>query len=80
MAVPSQAMPAEVNRDVQEASSKKKWGAYKRYSASVFAETRRYAIHHGVAAAARYFSKKLDSDVSEARVSYSILSLGTRLV
>ena len=72
---------AETNRDVQEATSKKKWGPYKRYSASVRAEIGRYAIHHhGVAAAARDFSKEFDSYVSEATVSYSILSLGTRLV
>ena len=37
LAVPSQAM-AEANRDVQEATSKKKQGAYKRYSTSVHAE------------------------------------------
>ena len=37
LAVPSQAM-AEANRDVQEATGKKKWGAYKRYSTSVRAE------------------------------------------
>ena len=43
---------------------------YKRYSASVRAEIGRYASHHGVAAAARYFSKKLDSYVSEATVLY----------
>ena len=67
LAVPSQAM-AEANRDVQEAPSKNR-GAYKRYSASVRAEIGRYAIHHGVATAARYFSKK---HVSEATVSYSI--------
>ena len=76
LAVPSQAM-AEANRDVHEATSKKNRGSYKRYSASVRAEIGRYAIHHGVAAAAPYFSKK---HVSEATVSYSILSLGTRLV
>ena len=34
---------------------------YNRYSASVRAEIGRYANRHGVAAAARYFSKKLDS-------------------
>ena len=70
---------AEAHRDVQEATSKKNRGAYKRYSASVRAEIGRYAIHHGVAAVARYISKKHDSYVSEATVSYSIC-LGTRLV
>ena len=34
---------------------------YNRYSASVRAETGRYASRHGVASAARYFSKKLDN-------------------
>ena len=34
---------------------------YNRYSASVRAEIGRYASRHGVAAAAHYFSKKLDS-------------------
>ena len=43
---------------------------YNRYSASVRAEIGRYASRHGVAAAARYFSKKLDSYVSEATVLY----------
>ena len=58
LAVPSQAM-AEANREVQEATSKKKRGPYKRYSSSVRAEIGRYASHHGVAAAARYFQRSL---------------------
>ena len=56
LAVPSQAID-EANRDVHEATSNKNRD-YKRCSASVRAEIGRYAIHHGVAAAARYFSKK----------------------
>ena len=45
LAVPSQAM-AEANRDVQEATSKKR-GAYKRYSTSVRAEIgRRGSLSH----------------------------------
>ena len=63
---------AEANREVQEATSigskRTERGSYKRYSASVRAEIGKYASNHGVAAAARYFSKKLNCRVSETTV------------
>ena len=69
--IPAQAI-AEVNREVQEATSisskKTERGPYKQYSASVRAEIGKYASHHGVAAAAQYFSKKLNCRVSKTTV------------
>ena len=66
--IPAQAI-AEANHEVQEATSigskKTERGPYKQYSTSVRAEIGKYASHHGVAAAARYFSKKLNCRVSE---------------
>ena len=67
--VPSQAI-AEANRAIQ-ATIKAKRGAYKRYSANAHAEIGRYASHHGVAAAARYFSKKLDSHFVMPHLSFA---------
>ena len=67
--MPSQAI-AQANREVQEAiqSDKGKRGPYKKYSPTVRAEIGKYAYHHGVAAAARFFSRRLDKKVSETTV------------
>ena len=60
---------AEANREVLETKvNTKKRGPYKRYSDTVRAEIGKYASQHGVAAAARHFSKKLDNCVSETTV------------
>ena len=67
--MPSQAI-AQANCEVQEAiqSDKGKRGPYKKYSPTVRAEIGKYACHHGVAAAARFFSRRLDKKVSETTV------------
>ena len=69
--IPAQAI-AEANREVQEATSigskRTERGPYKQYSASVRAKIGKHASHHGVAAAARYFSKKLNCHVSKTTV------------
>ena len=61
----------EAKREVQEATSigskRIERGPYKRYSASVHAEVGKYASHHSVAAAARYFLK-LNCRVSKTMV------------
>lgn len=61
-----------MNREVQEATSigskRTGRGPYKRYSTNVRAEIGKYASNRGVAAAARYFSKKLNCRVSETTV------------
>ena len=62
--MPSQAI-AEANRQVEDETRTKKRGQYKRYSAEVRAEIGKYASFHGVAAAARRFSK---NPVSETTV------------
>ena len=49
-------------------SDKGKRGPYKKYSPTVRAEIGKYACHHGVAAAARFFSRRLDKKVSETTV------------
>ena len=46
--------------------SKKKWGAHKRYSASVRAELGRYASHHGVAASSSLFFKEATCSLSNS--------------
>ena len=66
-AVPSQAI-AEANREAQAArSSKQKWGPYHHYSPRVRAQIGKYSAYHGVAAAAHFFSRKLNQRVSETR-------------
>ena len=67
--VPSQAI-AQANKEVEalRENKKVKRGQYKRYSATDCAEIGKYACHHGVAAAARFFSRKLDKRVSESTV------------
>ena len=61
--IPAQAI-AEANREVQEATSigskRTERGPYKQYSASVRAKIGKHASHHGVAAAARYFSRETE--------------------
>ena len=63
--MPSQAI-AQANREVQEAIQSDT--PYKKYSPTVRAEIGKYACHHGVAAAARFFSRRLDKKVSETTV------------
>ena len=60
---------AEANKEVLKATKKgnEKRGAYK-YSAEVRAEIGKYAIHHGVAATSRHFSRRLAKTVSETTV------------
>ena len=67
--MPSPAI-AEANKEVRKATNEQpsKRGPYKRYSPRLRAEIGQYASHHGVAAAARYFSKKLEQRVSETTV------------
>ena len=67
--IPSPAI-TEANKEVRKATNEQpsKCGHYKRYSPRLRAEIRQYAIHHGVAAAARYFSKKSEQRLSETTV------------
>ena len=67
--VPSQAI-AQANKEVEalRENKKVKRGQYKQYSATDRAEIGKYACHHGVAAAAGFFSRKLDKRVSESTV------------
>ena len=66
-AVPKQAI-AETNSEVHSACTSKKRGPYHSYSAKVRAQIGKYSAHHGVAAAARFFSRKLNQCVSETTV------------
>ena len=61
---------AQANEEVQEAirTEKENHGPYKKYSPTVRAEMGKYACHHGMAAAARFFSRKLEKKVSESTV------------
>ena len=66
--VSSQAI-AEANRQVQKAMGEssatgKKRGTYTKYTATQCSETGKYSCQHGAAAAARHFSRKLESKVS----------------
>ena len=70
--IPSAAI-AEANRLVQETRSaetaqRKQRGPYKSYSPRVRLEIAEYACQHGVASAARVFSRKLQRSVSEPTV------------
>ena len=60
----------EANKEVLKAKKKgnEKRGAYNKYSAEVRAEIEKYAIHHGVAATSRHFSRRLAKTVSETTV------------
>ena len=61
---------AQANKEVQKAtnSEKQKRGPYTMYSAEVRAEIGEHATHHGVAATARRFSRRLAKTVSESTV------------
>ena len=66
--LPSQAI-AQANLEVQAAQmEKKRRGPYKRYSPSVRAAIGKYACNNGVSAAAHFYSRKLNSIVSETTV------------
>lgn len=67
--IPSVAIQ-EANEEVRQAqaSQKKKRGPYKQYSPKLCLGIGKYACQHGVSAAARYFSRKLGSKVSETTV------------
>ena len=70
LSMPSSAI-AQANTEVQKAidsEKPRKRGPYKRYSSTIRAEIGKYASHHGVAAAARYFSRKCEKSVSETTV------------
>ena len=72
-AIPAQAI-ARANQEVQAAAEniqvreRRKRGAYNRYSPRDRADIGRYASQHGVAAAARFFSRKLKRTVRETTV------------
>ena len=60
----------EANRLVQEVTkeaAKQKRGPYKTYSPTVRSEIGKYACQHGVASAARVFSRRLEKTVSGPR-------------
>ena len=64
---------AEANKEVQKPTShssatKKKRGNYKKYTATQRSKIGKYSCQYGAAAAARHFSKKLGSEVSESTV------------
>ena len=72
--IPPQAI-TRVNQEVQAATEKEvqvrekgKRGAYHRYSPRECADIGRYASQHGMAAAVRFFSRKLKSTVRETTV------------
>ena len=72
LSMPSSAI-AQANTEVQKAidsEKPRKRGPYKRYSSTLRAEIGKYASHHGVAAAARYFSRKCEKSVSETTSEY----------
>ena len=60
---------AEANRQVRESSKKQqKRGSYHEYSSSVHAAIGTYSCQHGVASAARVFTKRLGTRISESTV------------
>ena len=67
----SQSMPSpaidEANKEVRKVTNEQlsKCRPYKHYSPRLRTEIGQYASHHGIAAAARYFLKKLKQCVSE---------------
>ena len=72
--IPPQAI-ARANQEVQAATQKEvqvrekgKRGAYHRYSPGEATDIGRYTSQHGVAVAARFFSRKLKSTVGETTV------------
>ena len=67
--IPTQAI-AQANEQVQEAihTEKEIRGPYKKYSPTVQAEMGKYACHRGMAAAACFFSRRLEKKVSESTV------------
>ena len=69
LSIPS-SVTAQANMEVQKtiSSEKQKREPYQRYSSRIRAEIGMYASHHGVAAAARYYSRKLERCVSETTV------------
>ena len=64
---PSQAI-AEANKEVEKAMQATKRGPYLQLSPSLRCEIVKYAGHHGAAAAARHYLRKLEKRVSESTV------------
>lgn len=57
---------AEANKEVQKAKSSCKCGPYTKYNAALRAKIGKYACQHSAAATARYYSRKLEKNVSES--------------
>ena len=69
-AIPSCAI-ATANREVAQVTNEAgKRGPYRKYSPQERLEIGRYASDHGTAAAARYFSRKLQQKIRESTVQY----------
>ena len=74
LAIPSQAISI-ANRKVTEATaSYKKRGPYKKYSPEERCQIGRCAGDHGVAAAARYFSRNVAVNVIASNAASSLVS------
>ena len=67
LSIPSSVI-AEANTQVKEAEKSKKRGPYQSYSPTLRLEIGKYSCQHGVAAASRYFTRKLKRSVSETTV------------
>ena len=70
LSVPSQAIYM-ANKEVQAVidKEKKQRGPYKKYTPKQRAEIGKYAYHHGITAAAKHFSTKLKTKISENTVA-----------